>query len=259
MEQHMIEPKYRLDLPQLHGLPPLTDSGFETSLVFHEELDFPNFAAFDLLRNKEDCAYLKRYYMRHADLTKQYQVGFILETPTWRASADWGDLLGYNEQALIEINRAAVELVSSIQKEYDTLKTPFVVSGNIGPRGNGYDPALLMSAEVAESYHSTQVNVLSNAGVDMITAMTMTHVGEVIGVTLATARSGMPIVISFTVETDGRLPTGQLLGEAIEEVDFQTGNTPAYYMINCAYPDHFRSCFTKGSNGGGNDYAATST
>lgn len=244
----MNNPKYRHDLPQLRGVPLLTDSGLETSLIFHEGLDLPHFAAFDLLRTQIGCAHLKRYYTRHADLAKQHQTGFILDTPTWRASSDWGDLLGYSEPALNEINRAAVELVTAIQNDYDTSDTPFVVSGNIGPRGDGYDPALLMSAKVAEQYHSNQINVLVDAGVDMITALTMTHAGEAIGITRAAARVEVPVVISFTAETDGRLPAGQLLGEAIEEVDAQTGSAPAYYMINCAHPDHFRNGIAESSS-----------
>jgi S-methylmethionine-dependent homocysteine/selenocysteine methylase len=72
-----------------------------------------------------------------------------------------------------------------------------------------------------------------------VTAITMTNAGEAIGVARATQAVGMPVAISFTVETDGRLPTGQGLTEAIAEVDEATRSAPAYYMINCAHPSHF--------------------
>jgi S-methylmethionine-dependent homocysteine/selenocysteine methylase len=74
----------------------------------------------------------------------------------------------------------------------------------------------------------------------------MTYVDEAIGVTRAAQDAVIPAAISFTVETDGDLPSGQALGEAIEEVDRATDSGPAYYMINCAHPTHFDSVLDGG-------------
>jgi homocysteine S-methyltransferase len=80
----------------------------------------------------------------------------------------------------------------------------------------------------------------------MVTPITMANVPEAVGVTRAAQAVGMPAAISFTVETDGRLPTGDSLKEAIESVDTATSRGPAYYMINCAHPDHFAARLAAG-------------
>jgi len=237
----MIRAKYRHSLPQLNGRTLLTDGGLETTLIFHEGVDIPYFASFDLLRTREGRSRIKQYYERYLDIALTRKVGFVLDTPTWRASRDWGDKLGYSPTALATINREAVELMFELRDAHETPDTPLVVSGNVGPRGDGYNPAFMMSADEAEAYHAVQVGVFAEAGVDMITVMTMNYVAEATGIARAAASAGLPCAMSFTVETDGRLPTGQPLGEAIEEVDRETRSAPAYFMINCAHPDHFRA------------------
>ena len=236
----MIHAKYRHSLPQLNGRTLLTDGGLETTLIFHEGVEIPYFASFDLLRTREGRSRIKQYYERYLDIALTREVGFVLDTPTWRASRDWGDKLGYSPTALATINREAVELMFELRDAHETPDTPLVVSGNVGPRGDGYNPAFMMSADEAEAYHAVQVGVFAEAGVDMLTVMTMNYVAEAIGIARAATAAGIPSAMSFTVETDGRLPTGQPLGEAIEEVDRETGAAPAYFMINCAHPDHFR-------------------
>lgn len=233
--------KYRTALPQLKGGIFLTDGGIETSLIFLDGLELPYFAAFHLLADEKGSAALRAYYERYADIARKNGVGFILESPTWRASADWGDKLGYSAAALAEANARSIALMQEVRGKYDGKPAPFVVSGCVGPRGDGYDPGNVMSAEEAQAYHAGQIGVFARSGADMVTAITMTNANEAIGLTRAARAAGMPVAISFTVETDGRLPTGQGLKEAIEETDAATGNAPAYYMINCAHPTHFEA------------------
>jgi S-methylmethionine-dependent homocysteine/selenocysteine methylase len=240
----MTVTKYRSRLPQLDGRLFLTDGGIETSLIFLDKLDLPYFAAFHLLKDASGRAALRRYYARYAEIARKAGVGFILESPTWRASSDWGEKLGYSEEALARATRDAIALMQELRKEFETRRTPMVISGCVGPRGDGYDPGQVMSAEEAEGYHAKQIRVFSEAGVDMVTAITMTNANEAIGVTRAAV--GLPVAISFTVETDGRLPTGQSLEDAIEEVDRATSRGPVYYMINCAHPTHFEGTLSKG-------------
>ena len=121
-----------------------------------------------------------------------------------------------------------------------------MLSGCVGPRGDGYRPEQLMAAEEARAYHTPQIAALAQAGAEMVCAVTMTHVGEAVGVALGAEAAGLPVAISFTVETDGRLPTGEPLGEAIAEVDAATAAGPAYYMINCAHPTHFADVLRAG-------------
>lgn len=244
----MTKAKYRHALPQLKGQMFLTDGGLETTLIFHNNIDLPHFAAFDLLRTRQGRDTLKAYYSRYAEIALARDQGFVLDSPTWRASKDWGDLLGYSAEALEAANREAVEMLFEVRDACETEQSPFVVSGNIGPRGDGYSADVMMTCEEAQTYHSDQVTTLASTGVDMITVLTMTHAEEAVGIARAAKTAGVPVVISFTVETDGRLPTGQSLGAAIAQVDAMTGGAPVYYMINCAHPSHFEEAVVRGES-----------
>jgi S-methylmethionine-dependent homocysteine/selenocysteine methylase len=235
----MSAPRKRL--PQLDGGLFLTDGGIETDLIFNDGMELPHFAAFDLLKTEKGTAALRAYYGRYAAIARANGVGFILESPTWRASIDWGRKLGYSQAALAKANAQATALMSELRREYQSKTTPMVVSGCVGPRGDGYDPGAVMSADEAQAYHAQQIGVFAECVADMVTAITMTNANEAIGLTRAAKAAGMPVAISFTLETDGRLPTGQGLKAAVEEVDAATGNAPAYYMINCAHPSHFET------------------
>ena len=231
--------KYREHLPQLDGSPFLTDGGIETVLIFHEGLDLPLFAAFDLLKDDAGTEKLQRYYDPYLRLAQERGLGFVLESPTWRASPRWASKLGYDEQQLSALNRKAIALLEQIREQHQDDGTPIVISGCVGPHDDGYHPAESLSADAAEQYHSAQIATFSDTAADMTTAITMTYVEEAVGVARAATQAGLPVAISFTVETDGRLPSGQPLGEAIEQVDSETDVAPAYFMINCAHPTHF--------------------
>jgi homocysteine S-methyltransferase len=230
-------------LPQLDGTVLLTDGGMETTLIFHEGLDLPLFASFPLLEQEVGREALQRYYDAYLDVARRHRTGFVLEAPTWRASPAWGAQLGYSLEALAEANRRAVAFISEIREREEEPGRPFVLNGAIGPESDAYDPASRMGAAEAEEYHSWQLGVLAGTDVDIVTALTMTYTDEAVGIVRAAAAAGLPSAVSFTVETDGRLPTGRPLGEAIEQVDDETGGAPAYYMVNCAHPTHFVGVF----------------
>ena len=217
----------------------LTDGGLETTLIFHNEIDLPYFAAFDLLKDDNGRDALRDYYRPYAQLAAESGCGFIFETPTWRASRDWGEKLGYDAGQIAAVNRDAVELMQAIRDEFEDSDSPMVISGNIGPRGDGYVVSEQMTVTQAREYHQHQVDAFASAGVDCVTAITMTHIEEATGIVLAAERVGLPAVIGFTTETDGRLPSGSTLEEAITSVDAATSNGPAYYIVNCAHFDHF--------------------
>jgi S-methylmethionine-dependent homocysteine/selenocysteine methylase len=238
--------KYRSNLPQLAGDLFLTDGGIETTLIFHDGFELPEFAAFTLLQQEEGSMALRRYFKTYAAIAQTHEVGFILEAPTWRSSPDWAAKLGYSAEALARINRQAIALLEDVRREYETKTSPMVISGCVGPRGDGYVIDSLMTAEEAQAYHAMQINTFRATQADMITAITMTYVEEAIGVARAAQAAGLPVVISFTVETDGRLPSGQSLQQAIEQVDDATDSYPVYYMINCAHPDHFQGALAAG-------------
>lgn len=243
-----ITAKYRHRLPQGDGRLFLTDGGIETCLIFEDGLDLPHFAAFPLMRDAKGRKSLVRYYERYIDIARANSMGFVLESPTWRASVDWGARLGYSAADIAAINVEAIGLMHDLRQGHEAPASPMVVSGCIGPRGDGYVPGEVMPEDVAQAYHALQVGAFADAGADMVTAITMTNTSEAVGIVRAALQAGMPVAIAFTVETDGRLPTGQTLTEAIGIVDQATANGPAYYMINCAHPTHFQEVMEAGQD-----------
>ena len=232
--------KYRNSLPQLSDRLFLTDGGIETTLIFNEGLELPDFAAFHLLRTPDGSGALRKYFATYADIAKRHNAGLILESATWRASRDWGERLGYTAVELDEVNRRAIAMLEEIRSEMETETTPMVISGCIGPRGDGYVADKRMSADEAQRYHSGQMDVFAKSAADMTCAITMNYVEEALGIVRAAQAAEMPVAISFTVETDGNLPTGESLASAIDHIDEVTLAYPAYYMINCAHPTHFQ-------------------
>ena len=242
----MIRAKYRERLPQLDGGLFLTDGGLETTLIFHEGWDLPRFEVFVLLDSERGRKALRAYFGRYVTMAIAAGAGFILESPTWRANPDWGTKVGYGKEALAGNNRTAIEFLLELRNRYETPASPSVVSGAIGPRGDGYDPGQVMTPDAAQTYHAGQIAALRDGGADLITAITMTNIPEAIGITRAARLADMPVAISFTLETDGKLPAGESLKDAVRAVDQATGGAPAYYMINCAHPTHFTDMLAEG-------------
>lgn len=226
-------------LPHLDGPLFLTDGGFETTLIFHEGWDLPMGEAFVLLETDKGRNAIRGYFDRYLPMARRHGTGFVLESPTWRANPDWAAKAGYDRDRLAALNRDGIALMREVRAKYESPRSPILISGNVGPRGDGYDPGALMSPAEAADYHGWQIGIFREEKVDCVSAFTMTNVNEALGFAMAAKQAGVPSVVSFTLETDGRLPTGETLGDAIAQVDRATGASPAYYMINCAHPTHF--------------------
>jgi homocysteine S-methyltransferase len=236
-----MELNQRRHLPQLAGDRMfVTDGGLETDLVFHHGMELQCFAAFPLLEEPYGRDVLRRYYTGYLDIAREHGTGFVVEAATWRANPDWAARLGFSSERLDSVNRSAIELAEQVRAEAAADGVTAVVSGCIGPR------EVAMTAAEAERYHSPQVATFAATTADLVTAVTMNNAAEAIGITRAAAAVDMPAAISFTVETDGRLATGQSLREAVEEVDAETDRSAAYFMVNCAHPTHLASSFDDG-------------
>ncbi|MDX6626973.1 MAG: homocysteine S-methyltransferase [Solirubrobacterales bacterium] len=212
------------------------DGGLETTMIFREGFELPEFAAFTLLAEPSGREALRRYYGEFIEIARRHGAGFTLDTPTWRGSSGWGEKLGYSSSEVADVNREAVDFAAAIRAEEEGAETPIAICGVLGPQGDAYHPEAVLDADEAASYHAAQVETLTAAGVDMVAAYTLTYAEEAIGIAGA---AGIPVSISFTVETDGRLPSEEPLGEAIERVDAGTASGATYFMINCAHPSHF--------------------
>ena len=215
----------------------VTDGGLETDLIFHRGIDLPDFASFPLLDHAEGRAVLEDYYRGYVAVAARAGAGLLLETPTWRANTDWGARLGYDAEALRRINRDAVTHLRSLAGEVADDVADVRVVGVVGPRGDGYVAGDLAADDYAD-YHRPQLAAFAEAGADLATAYTLTTVAEATGVVRAALDVGLPVAVSFTVETDGRLPGGTALGEAVEALDAATGAGAVHLLVNCAHPDH---------------------
>jgi S-methylmethionine-dependent homocysteine/selenocysteine methylase len=218
--------------------PFIGDGGLETTMIFERGIELPEFASFLLLDDERGRAALRSYYEDYIDLAAAHGVGFTLDTPTWRASRNWGERLGRSAAAIADLNRAAVDLALALREEHGR-DVPIAVCGTIGPEGDAYRPLRFLTPDEAAAYHAPQIDTLLAAGVDMVSAYTLSYVDEAIGIAHAAAAAGVPASISFTVETDGRLPDGEPLAEAVERLDAETDGSAAYLMVNCAHPSHF--------------------
>jgi S-methylmethionine-dependent homocysteine/selenocysteine methylase len=214
----------------------VSDGGLETDLIFHHGVDLPEFAAYPLLRSADGRALLRWYFEGYASIAQRARAGLRLESPTWRANPDWGEVLGHDAAALDAANQEAIAFLRGIQHDWSDRIEDIVVVGMLGPRGDGYAAGSASSADEAAEYHRAQVASFASAGVDEVEALTMTDALEAQGVAMAAASLGLPAVLSFTVETDGRLPDGTSLGDAVTAVD--EAASPAYFMVNCAHPQH---------------------
>jgi homocysteine S-methyltransferase len=235
----------RLRLPHLGQEIYLTDGGLETTLIFHRGLELPFFASFPLIDDAGGRAELDAYYEAYLSLARKYGRGFLLDTPTWRANPDWAAKLGYDLAALWALNIRSVDYVAGLREKWQGPGMPILLNGVIGPRGDAYKQGRMSVAE-AEDYHAHQIDAFAETAVDMLSAMTINTTEEAIGIVRAAREAGLPVVISFTVETNGRLANGMSLREAIEMTDDMTANGPAYYMVNCAHPVHFEQAFVDG-------------
>ncbi|RLJ41255.1 homocysteine S-methyltransferase [Litoreibacter meonggei] len=235
---------HRSNFPNIEAELFLAYVGMETDLLFNRGIDLPGFASYPLLETEKGRALLKEYFAGMIALGREKSVGIILESPTWVANRDRGSAIGYAPEKIMQLNQHAVALMSEVRSDHGDV--PTVISANIGPRDDAYAPSDQMSADEAEQYHSEQISALAETDVDVVSGYTLAYSAEAIGLVRAARRFGLPVVIAFTVETNGKLPTGATLETAISEVDDGTDGYTAYFMINCAHPDHFEQVLADG-------------
>lgn len=233
---------YRSNFPDFENKLYLTYVGMETDLIFSRGIGLPGFAAYPLLETEEGRAIITSYFHDMILLGKESGAGVILESPTWVANRDRGAAIGFSVEQIMHLNRQAIALMSDVRAQAGDV--PVVISANIGPRDDAYAPDARMTAQEAERYHSEQIAELAQTDVDVVSGYTLAYSAEATGIVRAAQRFALPVVISFTVETDGKLPTGAALESAVSDVDAATGGYAAYFMINCAHPNHFEQVLT---------------
>lgn len=225
----------------------LTDGGIETSLMEDFGWDLPEFAACTLISQEDGLEQLEQYYEQYVTLSGQAGVGMWLDTPTWRASARWAARLGCSTHSVREINEKAVDLARRLrqaarlrsQQQNPTEPVPEIrIAGVVGPRTDEATSAdsAFESEDEAARYHLQQITALADAGVDVVSAVTIADAREAIGIVQAAHMCGVPVTIAFTLEGVGTLPGGLDFAQAVSQVDKASDNYAEGFLINCAEP-----------------------
>jgi homocysteine S-methyltransferase len=234
---------------QQPGLNYLTEGGQETEILYKYGFDLPHFAMFPLLEDPRAVSELRGMYTRYLDIATRHGFGVIVGGLDYRASPDWGSLLGYSREALADMQLRAIGFLRDVASPYEGHVPALMYAGIIGPRGDAYEINRTITAEEAEEYHSEQLANLVRAGVDLAEAMTFNSVPEVIGLARAASRAKLPLAVSFTLDHDThRLVSGPTVKDAIETIDAETGDDrPAFYGINCSHPLEFMPAIEPGA------------
>jgi homocysteine S-methyltransferase len=214
----------------------MCEGGTETEIMYKHGFDFPHFAVFELLNDPKAVAALTGMYRQYFEVVAKYKMSALVGGLDYRASPDWGALLGYSAEGLADINHRCIDFLRNISKEYTAEIDNILVQGLIGPRGDAYNANHSITENEAQDYHSVQLETLKSTDIDLVSALTFNSIPESIGVARAAADLNIPLCISLSLDSSSKLNTGPTLGEAIETIDAATKSSAAFYMINCVHP-----------------------
>lgn len=217
----------------------LTEAGIETTLIYRKNINLPSFSTLPLLSTEEGTENLLSIYQDYINTALTHSTGIVLETRTWRGSPAWASKLGLSTSQVLNLNRAAVTILRDLRHGAETPSTPIVISGTLGTLQDAYqDSTGTVSITLAQENYRSQVHVLAQEGVDMLSIMTVTNLNEAIAAVTVAREFNLPIHVSFSIETNGRLQGGRTVDDVIREVDHLTESYTTYFGVNCAHPRH---------------------
>ena len=218
----------------------LTEGGQETEIMYRHGHDLPEFAMFALLDRPEARDDLRAMFTRYLETAAVNGFVPLMGGVDYRLSPDWGQLIGYSPAVLQDMQLRAIDLLREVARPFRAQVPEILFAGIVGPRGDAYQLNRDITEAEAEDYHSAQVGWLKMAGVDLVSALTFNNVPEAVGLSRAAARAGLPVSVSFTLDSTHRLRSGPSLREAIEAADAALGaDRPDFYGVNCSHPYEF--------------------
>jgi len=222
--------------PQKEGCLYLTEGGTETELMYKHGFELPHFAMFPLLDNPKAVSKMREMFRSYLDVAAKHEFSALMGGLDYRASPDWGELLGYSPASLSDANLQSIEFLREVAMDYSSQIPEILIQGLIGPRGDAYERNETITENEAEDYHAVQLETLKKADVDSALAITFNNIPESVGVARAAAEIGVPLGISLTLDSNSKLRSGPSLAEAITIIDKETDQSPAYFLINCSHP-----------------------
>lgn len=233
--------------PPREGVFYLTEGGQETEIMYRHGHKLPDFAMYPLFARPQAMADVRDMYRRYLETAVRHGFVALMGGLDYRASPDWASKLGFDAQALADVQLRCIDLLREFAKPFEPELPDVLIVGIVGPRGDAYSLNRTITAAEAEDYHSTQLATLKRAGVDLVSAMTFNNTEEAIGVARAAAGLGLPLAISFTLDSTSRLKSGPTVRQAITTVDAATGDArPDFYGINCSHPHEFTPALEPG-------------
>lgn len=233
--------------PREDGILYLTEGGTETEVIYRHGHELRDFAMFELMNKPEAVRDMENMYRRYLDKAAQYGFSALMSGFDYRASPDWGAKLGYSAEGLREMQHKCIDFLRGVSRAYEDQIERIAIAGCIGPKGDAYSLNRDITAEEAEDYHATQCETLRDCGVDLIWAATINNIPEAVGISRAAARVGLPVNMSFTLDSSHKLKSGPSLKEAIEATDTEAGAArPDSYGINCSHPLEFEPALEPG-------------
>ena len=233
-------------LPRVDGTYYLTEGGIETEIMYKYGFELPHFAMFPLLDNPEALTAMKGIWQRSLRAAADNGFNAIMNGVDYRASPDWGALLGYTPDGLASMQMRAIDFLRDVARDFEQDIDTIIISGTIGPRGDAYSRNETITADVAEEYHSVQLATLKKAGVDMAWAMTFNNIPEAVGTIRAAENTGIPIAMGLSLDSSSRLNSGPSMAEAVPEIDAQTNSAAAFFGLNCSHPLEFEPALDGG-------------
>ena len=224
----------------------LTESGTETEIMYKYGFELPHFAMFPLLDNPDAVSTMREIFRSYLEVVAKHGMCALMGGLDYRASPDWGELLGYSPQGLAEANHQSIDFLREIAKEYSSDIPEILIQGLIGPRGDAYERNETITEDEAEDYHSVQLETLKEADVDLALAITFNNIPESIGVARAAAKIGVPLGISLSLDSTSKLNSGPSLAEAIDTIEAETNRSPEFYSINCSHPVEYEPAIEPG-------------
>jgi homocysteine S-methyltransferase len=194
----------------------------ENSLLIYEDLD----------RRR-----LSDLYQGYIDIALDAGAPILLCSPTWRANRERLTEAGVEA----DVNGDAMRFLKRLRDELGDRGRKVVIGGLVGCKNDSYSPAESLPMDAAHTFHAWQIEKLATAGPDYLLAATLSAVDEALGIARAMAETGLPYLISFVIDREGRILDGSTLEKGFGRIDDHCGRPPAGYMVNCSYPSFLQA------------------
>ena len=172
---------------------------------------------------------LEELWKQYLSIAERYAFPFLATTPTRRCNRERLARSEYDDNILQDNMRLLREAVAGA-------RVPTFSGGLMGCRGEAYTGQGCLTEGEAREFHRWEAEGFRAAGAEFLLAALMPTLPEARGMAAAMGSTGLPSIISFTLQRNGRLMDGTALHDAITAIDTLSSPPPLCYMANCVHP-----------------------